>query len=43
MAVYSGSVEVVRELVMVKGVDLETRDDEGKSLKEMARESNYSR
>ena len=37
VAVYSGSVEVVRELVMVKGVDLETRDDEGRSLEEMAR------
>ena len=31
-AVGRGSVEVARELVMVEGVDLETRDDWGRSL-----------
>ena len=36
-AVWWGSVEVVRELVRVEGVDLETRDDQGSSLEEVAR------
>ena len=36
-AVMCGSVEVVRELVRVEGVDLETRDDRGRSLEEVAR------
>ena len=36
-AMRCGRVEVVRELVRVEGVDLETRDDEGSSLEEVAR------
>ena len=36
-AVMVGKMECVRELVSVEGVDLETRDDEGRSLEEMAR------
>ena len=36
-AVSDGSVECVRELVMVEGVDLETRDDDGMSLEQVAR------
>ena len=36
-AVSDGSVECVRELVMVEGVDLETRDDDGTSLEQVAR------
>ena len=42
-AVWWGSVEVVRELVRVEGVDLETRDDGGRSLEQVARESNGAR
>ena len=35
-AVYHGSVEGVQELVRVVGVDLETRDDYGRSLEQLA-------
>ena len=42
-AVVCGNVEVVRELVRVEGVDLETRDDEGKSLEEVAMQPNNAR
>ena len=38
-AMWLGSVECVRELVRLKGVDLETRDDEGMSLEEVAMRS----
>ena len=37
MAVFGGSIECVRELVRVEGVDLETTDAEGRSLEEAAR------
>ena len=37
VAVFKGSVGCVRELVRIEGMDLETRDDEGRSLEEMAR------
>ena len=37
VAVREGSLECVRELVRVEGVDLETRDGEGRSLDEVAR------
>ena len=37
IAVCDGSVECVRELVRVEGVDLETMDPKGRSLEEMAR------
>ena len=43
MAVCCGSVEVVRELVRVEGVDLETRDDEGESLEQVAMATNFIR
>ena len=36
-AMWNGSVEVVRELVRVEGVDLETRDDQGSNLEQVAR------
>ena len=36
VAVWFGSVEVVRELVRVEGVDLETRDGRGWSLEQVA-------
>ena len=37
VAVYHGNVECVRELVAVKGVDLDTRDNKGRSLEFRAR------
>ena len=42
-AVWWGSVEVVRELVRVEGVDLETRDGEGRSLEQVARQRGGAR
>ena len=42
-AVYWGSVDVVRELVRVEGVDLETRTDMGRSLEEVAIKPNFRR
>ena len=43
MAVCHGSAEVVQELVRVVGVDLETRDDYGRSLEELAMATTGSR
>ena len=37
-AVWNNRVKCVRELVAVEGVDLETRDSQGRSLEEVARE-----
>ena len=37
VAVFKGSLGCVRQLVRIEGMDLETRDDEGRSLKEVAR------
>ena len=41
LAVGCGMVDCVRELVAEKGVDLETKDNIGKSLEDMARESRH--
>ena len=39
-AMWLGCVECVRELVRLKGVDLETRDDGGRSLEQVAMTTN---